>query len=229
MLARAACPRPGGGWRIIAAVPDTIQRLTGLVGAILTLPLVAALAMAVKLESPGPALYPASRVGEGGRTFICHKLRTMRWAGADAGIGLTVSADGRLTRLGRLLRRYRLDELPQLWNVARGEMRLVGPRPESPRFVDLADPLHREVFTARPGITGLTQLLYADETSMLDAVDPERQYRESILPAKLRIDAAYLRHRSTSLDLWIIAQTPRAILGRSVVPPPILRGELADA
>jgi lipopolysaccharide/colanic/teichoic acid biosynthesis glycosyltransferase len=210
-------------------VPDTIQRLTGLVGAVVTLPLVAVLALAVRLESPGPAMFPAARIGEGGRTFMCRKLRTMRWAGPGAGSGVTVSADDRLTRLGRFLRRYRLDELPQLWNVARGEMRLVGPRPESPRFVDLADPLHREVFTARPGITGLTQLLYADEASMLDPVDPERQYRESILPAKLRIDAAYLRHRSTRLDLWILAQTPRAILGRAIVPPPALRRELADA
>ena len=229
MLARLPGPRPGEGWRIIAAVPDTIQRLTGLVGAIVTLPLLAVLALAVRLESPGPALYPASRVGEGGRPFRCRKLRTMRWAGAEAGSGITVSADERLTRLGRLLRRYRLDELPQLWNVVRGEMRLVGPRPESPRFVDLADPLHREVFMARPGITGLTQLLYADESSMLDGADPERQYRESILPAKLRIDAAYLRHRSTRLDLWILAQTPRAVLGHAIVPPPLLRRELADA
>ncbi len=210
-------------------MPDTIQRLAGLVGALVTLPLVAALALAVKLDSPGPALYPATRVGEGGRPFRCRKLRTMRWAGPDAGIGITVSEDARLTRLGRLLRRYRLDELPQLWNVVRGEMRLVGPRPEAPRFVDLTDPLHREVFTARPGITGLTQLLYADEAAMIDPLDPERQYREAILPAKLRIDAAYLRHRSTRLDLWILGQTPRAVLGRVIVPPPLLRAELADA
>jgi lipopolysaccharide/colanic/teichoic acid biosynthesis glycosyltransferase len=210
-------------------VPDPIQRLTGLVGAIVTFPLVAALALAVRIESPGPAIYPAERVGEGGRTFRCRKLRTMTWAGLDAGSGVTVAADPRLTRLGRLLRRYRLDELPQLWNVAAGEMRLVGPRPEAPRFVDLAIPLHHEVFTARPGITGLTQLLYTEEAAMLDPVDPERHYREVILPAKLRIDAAYLRHRSARLDLWILAQTPRALLGGSILPPPTLRRELGDA
>jgi lipopolysaccharide/colanic/teichoic acid biosynthesis glycosyltransferase len=221
--------RASRGWRIIPAVPDPIQRLTGLVGAIVTLPLVAALALAVKLDSPGPAIYPAERVGEGGRTFRCRKLRTMSWAGTDAGSGVTVAADARLTRLGRLLRRYRLDELPQLWNVAAGEMRLVGPRPEAPRFVDLSDPLHHEVFTARPGIAGLTQLVYADEASMLDPLDPERHYREAILPAKLRIDAAYLRHRSTRLDLWILAQTPRALFGRDVALPAALRRELADA
>jgi lipopolysaccharide/colanic/teichoic acid biosynthesis glycosyltransferase len=229
MLGQGGHPGPPGRWRIIAAVPDTIQRITGLLGAVVTLPLVAALALAVRLDSPGPALYPAVRVGEGGRTFRCHKLRTMTWAGPEAGSGVTVAADRRLTRIGRLLRRYRLDELPQLWNVAVGEMRLVGPRPEAPRFVDLSLPLHREVFAARPGITGLTQLLYADEAAMLDPVDPERQYRESILPAKLRIDAAYLRHRSTRLDLWILAQTPRALSGRAIVPPPVLRRELADA
>ncbi|MGZ6340057.1 MAG: sugar transferase, partial [Candidatus Limnocylindrales bacterium] len=123
---------------------------------------------------------------------------------------------------------FRLDELPQLWNVARGEMRLVGPRPEAPTFVDLADPLHRLVFTTRPGVTGLTQLFYADEAGRLDPTDPERHYRETILPAKLRIDAAYLRHRSAALDLWILAQTPRALLGRPLHLPPALAAELPE-
>jgi lipopolysaccharide/colanic/teichoic acid biosynthesis glycosyltransferase len=128
--------------------------------------------------------------------------------------------------MGRLLRRSHLDELPQLWNVARGDMRFVGPRPEDPRFVDMAQPLHRLVFGARPGITGLSQLVNADEETRIASADPEQTYREEILPAKLPIDAVYLRRRSARLDLWILAQTPRAILGRTVRLPDDLRTEI---
>lgn len=210
-------------------MPDLVQRLIAGFLAVVTLPLLAILALAVRLDSPGPSLYPSERIGEGGRRFRCLKLRTMRWDPIGDGPAVTTRADVRLTAVGRALRRLRLDELPQLWNVARGEMRLVGPRPESPRFVDLGDPIHRQVFTARPGITGLTQLLYVDEADLLDRGDPERHYREAILPEKLRIDLAYLRHRSARLDLWILAQTPRALLGRAIVPPTAIRAELAHA
>ncbi len=208
-------------------MPDPLQRALGLLLGALTLPLVAVLALAVKLDSRGPALYRAERVGDAGGAFTCLKLRSMTWRPAAAGPGLTTAGDAPITRVGRLLRRYRLDELPQLWNVARGEMRLVGPRPEDPRYVEFAEPLHRLVFTARPGITGLTQLVSLDEDEQLaGATDPETHYREAVLPAKLRVDAAYLRHRSPRLDLWILAQTPRALLGRPIALPPALRAEL---
>ena len=214
---------------MIGAVPDSMQRALGLLGAIVTFPAVLLLAAAVRVDSPGPAIYRSLRVGAGGVPFTLFKLRTMSTTRAAAGSAVTVATDPRLTRLGRRLRRLRLDELPQLWNVARGEMRLVGPRPEDPRFVDLGDPLHREVFSARPGVTGLTQLLYTDEAALLDAGDPERHYVDAILPAKLRLDAAYLRHRSARLDLWILGQTPRAILGRRIDPPPYLGLEAPHA
>jgi lipopolysaccharide/colanic/teichoic acid biosynthesis glycosyltransferase len=214
---------------IMPTVPDLLQRTIGFGGVLFTLPLLAILALAVRLDSPGPAIFSATRLGAGGRPFQVHKLRTMAWNGPAGGSGVTVAADPRLTRLGRWLRRYRLDELPQLWNVARGDMRLVGPRPEDPRFVDLADPLHREVFSARPGLTGLTQLVFVDEAKAIDAANPEGHYRDVILPAKLRLDAAYLRNRTTRLDLWILAQTPRAILGRPVEPPAHLLGAYPDA
>ncbi len=210
-------------------MPDPLQRLLAVIGAGLTLPLLALMALAVRLDSSGPALYRSTRIGEGGRPFRCLKIRTMRWAPASEGVAITVDDDARLTRVGRWLRRIRIDELPQLWNVARGEMRLVGPRPEAAQFVDLSDPLHREVFAARPGITGLAQLLHTDEAERIDRDDPERHYREAILPDKLRIDRAYLRHRSTWLDLWIIAQTPKALAGHSIVPPASIRAELARA
>lgn len=210
-------------------MPDGFQRLLGLAMSILTLPLAAALMLAVRADTPGPVLYRAARVGEGGRTFTCFKLRTMRWQPEAPGVGLTGGRDPRVTKVGRLLRAVRLDELPQLWNVARGEMRFVGPRPEDPRYVDFQNPLHREVFTARPGITGLTQLLFADEAKLLDGPDRERKYIDEVLPAKLRVDAAYLRHRSLPLDLWVLARTPLAVLGRQLTLPKPLRDELADA
>jgi lipopolysaccharide/colanic/teichoic acid biosynthesis glycosyltransferase len=194
-------------------VPDWLQRLVALVLALATTPLLGALAAAVRLDSPGSAFYIARRVGEGGRIFGLLKLRTMR-QGSDRGPGISLADDPRVTRIGRILRGVRLDELPQLWNVARGEMRLVGPRPEDPRFVDLEDPLHRIVFRSRPGISGATQLLQLDEPASLGGADPETSYRTRILPAKVAIDAAYLDRRSFSVDCWILGHTVLALLGR---------------
>lgn len=203
-------PRP----RLGDKMPSIVQRSLGLMVALLGAPLMALMAIAIKLESPGPVLFKARRVGSGGREFICYKLRTMRWDPQPAGPAVTLAIDDRVTRLGAWLRRHRLDELPQLWNVAQGSMLLVGPRPEDPRFVDPEDPLHRVIFTATPGITGLTQLAFADEGAMIDSGDPERHYREVILPRKLAIDADYLRRRSARLDLWILGQTILTAFGR---------------
>jgi lipopolysaccharide/colanic/teichoic acid biosynthesis glycosyltransferase len=210
-------------------MPDPVQRSIGAVLAILTAPLILALGLAVRLETPGSALIRAERVGTGGRAFRCLKLRTMGANRADHGPKVTAGRDPRVTRVGRVLRRLRLDELPQLWNVARGEMRLVGPRPEDPRFVDLGLPHHREVFTATPGIAGLTQLVYHDEGHLLDgARDPEAHYREKILPGKVAIDAAYLRTRTTGLDLWILAHTPLVLLGRKIRLPANVRAAIEE-
>ena len=211
-------------------MPDPVQRIIGAVLAILTGPLLLALGLAVRLETPGPAFLRAERMGTGGHAFKCFKLRTMGANRSDHGPGVTAGRDSRITRVGGLLRRFRLDELPQLWNVARGEMRLVGPRPEDPRFVDLEQPLHREVFTATPGLSGLTQLVYHDEGYLLDdAPDPDAHYREQILPRKVAIDAAYLRNRSTSLDLWILARTPVALLGRKIRLPANVQAAIEES
>jgi lipopolysaccharide/colanic/teichoic acid biosynthesis glycosyltransferase len=163
-----------------------------------------ALAMRLTGDS-GPFLHRATRVGEAGTTFTVLKIRTMRHG--SSGTGVTLARDPRVTRLGRILRRYRIDELPQLVNVVRGEMSLVGPRPEDPRYVDWSDPLHRRVFSARPGITGLAQLEFHAEARLLVGVDAEERYRRDVLPAKLRLDAKYLDERSTLLDLRILART----------------------
>jgi lipopolysaccharide/colanic/teichoic acid biosynthesis glycosyltransferase len=159
----------------------------------------------------GPFLYRAIRVGEHGRPITVFKVRTMD--PASRGTAVTVHDDPRVTPLGRLVRRTRLDELPQLWNVVRGEMSLVGPRPEDPVYVDLSLGLHRRVFTERPGITGLAQLVFHDEAALLQGPDPDRIYREEVLPAKLLLDAEYLDRRSVRLDLEILARTVLAVIG----------------
>ena len=176
-------------------------------------PILAGVAAAMRLSRDrGAFLHRARRMGEGGRIIVVLKIRTM--AVDSGGSPLTASDDPRVTRLGRTLRRYRIDELPQLVNVVRGEMSMVGPRPEDPAFVDLADALHRKVFTAKPGITGLAQLQYHAEAALLEGPDAEERYRAEILPAKLRLDAEYLDHRSVWLDLRILLRTVGTVLGR---------------
>jgi lipopolysaccharide/colanic/teichoic acid biosynthesis glycosyltransferase len=183
----------------------------GSLALLLAVPILIGVAIAMRISGDrGPFLYRARRVGEGARIIVILKVRTM--AVGAGGPSVTVARDPRVTRVGRLLRRYRLDELPQLVNVLRGEMSLVGPRPEDPAYVDMADPIHRRVFSAKPGLTGLAQLEYRDEATLLVGPDAERRYREVILPAKLKLDVDYLDRRSTVLDLQILARTVRALL-----------------
>ena len=201
-----AAPRLGPARRAIDLVLATVALAA-------CAPVIAWAAVAMRASGDrGPILYRAARVGEGGRQFEILKIRTMR-PGA-AGIRVTVAGDPRLTRVGRVLRSYRIDELPQLLNVIRGDMSLVGPRPEDPRYVDLEDPLHRFVFTARPGITGPTQLAFRDEAVLLSPADPEADYRARILPAKLRMDADYLRHRTFTSDMRLLVRTAGVVVGR---------------
>ena len=183
----------------------------GSVALVLAAPIVVGAAIAMRLSGDrGPFLFRAPRVGEGAAVFTVLKVRTMV-PGSD-GARVTMARDPRVTPLGRVLRRFRIDELPQLVNVVRGEMSLVGPRPEDPAYVDLTQPLHRRVFSARPGITGLAQLQYVNEADLLIGPEAERRYREEILPAKLKLDAEYLDRQSTLLDLQIILKTVWAVV-----------------
>lgn len=168
----------------------------------------------VKADSPGPALFRQQRVGQGGRLFTIHKFRTMRVDGA--GLGLTVGDDARITRAGRWLRRLKLDELPQLWDVLRGAMSLVGPRPDLPEYVArYPEPLRQQVLAVRPGITDPASLAFRDEAALLAAAaDPEREYLERILPAKLRLSADYARHATLATDLRLMARTALLLIGR---------------
>jgi lipopolysaccharide/colanic/teichoic acid biosynthesis glycosyltransferase len=182
-------------------------------GLILLAPALLAIALWVRLDSPGPALFRQRRVGRHGRHFDMYKFRTMADR-ADEGRQLTVGCDPRITRAGRFLRRSKLDELPQLLNVLEGTMSLVGPRPEVPRYVDRYPPAVRQsVLSVAPGITDLAAILYKDENDILGrAQDPERAYVETILPVKLEYYQRYVRERSFWLDLRIIFRTLAAIL-----------------
>ncbi|WP_305821224.1 sugar transferase [Massilia brevitalea] len=181
-------------------------------GVVLLLPLLAAIALWVKLDSRGPVLFRQLRVGRGGQLFEILKFRTMA-AASDPQRQLTVGRDPRITRAGHLLRRYKLDELPQLINVVGGSMSLVGPRPEVPRYVACYPPALRDlVLSVQPGVTDLAAILYKDESSILgQAADPERAYIETILPTKLEYYARYVRERSFWGDVRIIFRTLGAL------------------
>ena len=184
-----------------------------LAGLMLLAPLFVMVALWIKLDSPGPVLFRQQRVGRHGAPFSIYKFRTMA-AAAGATLQLTVGRDSRITRAGRFLRRYKLDELPQLINVLQGAMSLVGPRPEVPRYVACYPPEVRAiVLSVAPGITDWASILYREESAILGrAADPERAYRETILPAKLDYYVRYVRERSFWTDLRIIFRTLAAIV-----------------
>lgn len=175
-------------------------------GLLLLAPALLLIALWIKLDSKGPALFRQTRVGRYGVPFTIHKFRTMR---VEPGAAITVGADPRITRAGRLLRATKLDELPQLWDVLRGAMSLVGPRPELPHYVELYPAEMRErVLSVRPGITDPGSLAFSREAELLAAArDPEREYREVILPAKLALSADYAAHASLATDLRLILRT----------------------
>lgn len=188
-----------------------IQRTIDLVAAILGLvalsPLFLVIAAMIKLSSPGPVFHRANRVGKDGVSFTLLKFRSMRADAAAAGPGITRSGDDRITGVGRWLRRSKVDELPQLLNVFRGEMSLVGPRPEDPRYVALYSPEQRRVLSARPGITSAASVQYRHEEALLTGDEWEKKYVSEVMPAKLRIDMDYLDRRTTISDLGVLWQT----------------------
>jgi lipopolysaccharide/colanic/teichoic acid biosynthesis glycosyltransferase len=176
---------------------------------VLIAPLLALIALTIKLDSRGPVFYRCLRVGQGGRVFSMIKFRKM---GADAaGPPLTIAGDARFTRLGRLLAASKLDELPQLWNVLKGDMSLVGPRPEDPSFVALREDDYAEVLRVRPGITGLSQLAFVQEGRILDPSAMHDYYIERLQPQKIQIDKLYARTCSLGLNVSILLWTIAAV------------------
>jgi lipopolysaccharide/colanic/teichoic acid biosynthesis glycosyltransferase len=206
------------GGRAASAYPEgrlkrAFDVTAALAGLIVLAPLLALLALLVVATMGSPAFFVQERVGRGGAPFRLVKFRTMRPDGGQ-GPGLTARGDARVTPLGRVLRRTKCDELPQLWNVLRGDMSIVGPRPELPRYVALYDARQRRVLRARPGLTDPASIAFRDEESRLAAAPEDRRerlYVEQILPEKLRLNLEYLEGAGFLSDLGLIARTAAAV------------------
>ena len=185
-------------------------------GLIVLSPVLLVLAVWIKLDDGGPVFYRGVRVGRNGRPFRVVKFRTMRVDAEAVGGSSTASDDVRITRVGRWLRRSKVDELPELANVLRGEMSLVGPRPEVQEYVRLMTEEERAVLSVRPGLTDWATLWNSDEGAVLaGATDPEKAYLELIRPEKIRLQLEYVRNRSFLTDLVILVQTVAAIVLRT--------------
>ena len=178
-----------------------------------TSPFFLLLALAVKLDSKGPVFYRQVRVGRYGRDFRIFKFRTMVQNADKIGLSLTVGDDPRITRVGRFIRRCRLDEFSQLLNVLGGSMSLVGPRPEVRRYVNAYAPEYMATLLVRPGITAPSSIAFKDEDKLLEASsDPEKAYVEQVLPPKMKLNLEYLKNISLWGDIKILFQTAASVL-----------------
>lgn len=177
-------------------------------------PVLAALAWLIKREDGGPVFYGGPRTGQNGQPFKILKFRTMVLNAERLGPAITTGDDRRITRIGRFLRHYKLDELPQLVNVLKGEMSLVGPRPEAPAYVALYTPEQRQVLSVKPGITGLAAIEYRHEARLLQAATLADVYESEIMPAKLKLDLEYIQRRSFRYDLQLLARTALALFSK---------------
>ncbi len=166
-------------------------------------------ALLIKLDSPGPVHYRAVRVGKGGRLFTLFKFRTMKENTSKIGPGITQMSDPRITRTGKILREIKIDEIPQLWNVIRGEMSLVGPRPEDPRYVEKYNEEQRKVLLVKPGLSSPASIQFRHEEKLLigQADNLEEYYIRSVMPEKLKIDLDYVENRSLMRDVAICVRT----------------------
>jgi lipopolysaccharide/colanic/teichoic acid biosynthesis glycosyltransferase len=189
-----------------------IDLLVSTVGFALVSPLFVVLAVLIRLTSPGPVFHRTPRVGKDGEIFRLFKFRSMVADAAKLGPAITASGDWRITPVGRLLRRTKVDELPQLFNVVKGEMSLVGPRPEDPRYLAFYTPDQLRILRVLPGITSAASLSYRHEERMLTGPDWETAYCTAVLPAKLAIDLEYLAKRTLWSDLKLILHTVACML-----------------
>ncbi len=190
------------------------DRLAALIGMIILSPLLVIITLAVIIDSPGNPFFVQTRVGRKARLFGLFKFRTMKPFSEKEGT-LTIGArDPRITRVGYILRKYKVDELPQLFNVLFGQMSVVGPRPEVPEYVKHYDTVQLRVLEVKPGITDYASLLYFTESEMLaQSSDPRKTYIEEIMPAKLSLNLEYIARRSFAEDMRIIGKTIQRIVG----------------
>ena len=190
----------------------TIKRLFDIlasgIGIIILSPVLLIIALRIKTGSDGPVFFKQVRVGKDGKEFEILKFRTMVVDAEKMGRQITVGADNRITKVGGFLRKYKLDELPQLFNVFKGDMSLVGPRPEVPRYVKLYTEEQRKVLNVKPGITDLASIRYRDENELLgQAENPDEFYINTIMPDKLALNVEYINKSNIFLDIYIILKT----------------------
>ena len=190
----------------------TLDILFSTVGLIALSPLLLVIAVWVKVHDRGPVFYRARRVGKDGKLFELFKFRTMVQNADRLGAAITSAEDSRITTVGRFLRRYKLDELPQLLNVLLGDMTLVGARPEDPRYVAQYTDDQQKILAFKPGITSPASLHYRNEEKLLAGADWKEQYTKNVLPHKLSLDLSYLRQRTISSDIKIVLKTLRGIV-----------------
>jgi lipopolysaccharide/colanic/teichoic acid biosynthesis glycosyltransferase len=203
-------------------LPRQAEAAIALAGLVMVAPLIVVTAIVIAVTSRGPVIFRQKRMGRKGRPFTMYKLRTMRVA--NSGPLVTAGDDVRVTLVGKFLRKTKLDELPELWNILKGDMSLIGPRPEVPRYIDLEDPLWRLVLEARPGIADPMTLRLRNEEALLVEVegDRERFYLETLLPFKLEGYLDYLQARSWRSDLKVLWQTIVAVAFPYKAPLPTL-------
>lgn len=172
-------------------------------------------AIIIKLTSKGPVYFRQKRVGKNGKTFRIYKFRTMTVNAEAQGMQITVGADRRITKIGQILRKTKIDELPQLINVLKGEMSFVGPRPEVPRYVELYSDYQKNILKIKPGITELASIVYRDENEVLaQSEDPEKTYIEEIMPKKIELNMEYMQKMSFWYDIKLIFKTFAAVVKR---------------
>jgi lipopolysaccharide/colanic/teichoic acid biosynthesis glycosyltransferase len=201
--------------RLDSAVKRALDIAASSVMLLALLPLILIVALLVRLDSPGPAFFRVRRIGRNGRDLMMVKFRKMK--DDAAGMALTMHGDDRLTRIGGFLARTKLDELPQLWHVLRGDMSLVGPRPETLDFVAHHRDEYSEILTVRPGLVGFSQIAFLAEGRILNEHDPLHHYVSAILPQKVSLDLMYARERTVWLDVKILAWSLVAVLLRRQV------------
>jgi lipopolysaccharide/colanic/teichoic acid biosynthesis glycosyltransferase len=182
--------------------------LFSFIGLILLEPLFVVVAIMIKVDSTGPVFFRQGRVGKNFRRFIIYKFRTMVVDAEKKGLRITSGGDDRITRVGRILRKFKIDELPQLFNVLKGDMSLVGPRPEVEKYVELYKKDYSEILKVRPGITDVSSIIYRDEEGVLgDQADPEGYYKKILLPEKIRLAKEYIENSSFLYDLKLVLNT----------------------
>jgi lipopolysaccharide/colanic/teichoic acid biosynthesis glycosyltransferase len=189
---------------------DAISPIAAVLALITVAPIVAVCALALVIEDDRPVFFRQHRIGKNGKIFDLVKLRSMKKV--SSGTKITARNDSRVTTVGKVLRKYKIDELPQLWNVLRGEMGFIGPRPEVPEYVDLSDQRWQRVLSVKPGITDLASLAFRNEEDLLgEQGDVASFYRDWLLPRKLDLSAHYIQTRSFTTDVKLIALTLRHI------------------